>query len=168
MKLSSEEKKLVRSGLDVAHDDIYDENEIWMRYSSDKVDIGERLAGVLRVLGQAFPLRKKLRALSIGSGSEPQFRILEAAIRGGLYLLDLDRPALDVVRERIRRQSVRGVVTIKQDYNRVLLDPAATRRFVATKLGGKRVELITDLREPLPLRSCAPGGEPRRADGFKK
>ena len=34
------DQALIRKGLRVAHSDIYDENEIWMRYSNDKVDIG--------------------------------------------------------------------------------------------------------------------------------
>jgi hypothetical protein len=63
-----------------------DDNYIWSRYSNDKTDIGEHLASVIRTLSAALPLNRKLRALSIGLSSEPQFRILET----GVHLLDID------------------------------------------------------------------------------
>ena len=118
------------------------QDKIWSRYSRDKVDIGETLARVLRTLSKALPLNRPLRALSVGSSTEPQFRILEANFSGGLYLLDIERPALQVIRERIRRQSLTHVFTLRHDYTKVFLDRDATRRFLQTELGGKRLDLI--------------------------
>ena len=143
MKRSSSKKRLIERGIRVAHSDIYKEDKIWARYSSDKVDIGEKLALVIRVLSQAFPLAKPLRALSVGSGDEPQFRILEASFRGGLYLLDIDGKMLEVVKERVKRQFIRGVITVRADYNKHLLSAAAAELFLKRRLGGKRVHLIT-------------------------
>jgi len=143
MKTGTIDRKTIELGLKAADSDIYDENEIWSRYSNDKVDIGEELAGVLRTLSKALPLSKTLRALSIGSGVEPQFRIMESAIRGGLYLLDVDKEALDIIEERTHRQSIQHVATILCDYNKILETPDNTENFVKTELNGKKMDLIT-------------------------
>jgi len=118
------------------------QDKIWSRYSRDKVDIGETLARVLRTLSKALPLDRPLRALSVGSSTEPQFRILEANFRGGLYLLDVERAALGVIRERIRRQSLTHVFPLRHDYTKVFLDREATGRFLRHDLGGRRLDLI--------------------------
>jgi len=52
MKTGTIDRKTIELGLKAADSDIYDENEIWSRYSNDKVDIGEELAGVLRTLSK--------------------------------------------------------------------------------------------------------------------
>jgi hypothetical protein len=114
------------------------QDKIWSRYSYDKVDIGETLARVLRTLSQALPLRRPLRALSVGSSTEPQFRILEATFRGGLYLLDIERAALEVIRERVQRQALTHVVTLQHDYRQLFLERTSTREFLHRELGGKR------------------------------
>lgn len=134
---------MFKTGLRAGETDMYDEDEIWSRYSGDKPDIGQALMDVLRNLERALPLSRKLRALSIGSGSEPQFPILQAACRGGLFLLDIDPVPLKVVDERVRRQGLSGVKTIRGDYNRLLLDPSRCRRFHKSRLAGKRLDLIT-------------------------
>jgi hypothetical protein len=120
-----------------------DQDKIWSRYSHDKVDVGEVLAKVIRTLNVALPLNLSLRALSIGSSDEPQFRILETAFRGGLYLLDINNCALDVVRGRIRRQHTDHVITIKDDYNRVFLNDRSRGYFFKRKLNNKKVHLVT-------------------------
>jgi len=134
---------LVAAGLRAGETDMYNEDEIWSRYSGDKPDIGRALMAVLRNLDHNLPLSRKLRALSIGSGSEPQFRILQAAVRGGLFLLDIDQVPLNVVNERVRRQGLSGVKTIRGDYNRLLLDPARAKKFREDRLAGSRIDLIT-------------------------
>jgi hypothetical protein len=118
------------------------QDKIWSRYSRDKVDIGETLARVLRTLSKALPLGRPLRALSVGSSTEPQFRILESSFQGGLYLQDIERSALGVIRERIRRQSLTHVFTLRHDYTKVFLDRGATQRFLRTALGGRRLDLV--------------------------
>jgi len=118
------------------------QSQIWSRYSHDKVDIGERMAAVLRTLSRAVPLGRRMRALSVGSSSEPQFRLLAANFRGGLYLLDVERAALAIIRERMRRQGVAPVYPLRGDYTRILLDRDRTRRFLAEELGGERLDLI--------------------------
>lgn len=136
-------KKLIEQGIKVADYNIYQEDKIWSRYSNDKVDIGEELAKVIRTLNKAFPLSKAMRALSIGSSAEPQFRILETAFRGGLYLLDMDKEALEIVKERIERQYTDHVKPVRSDYKNVLLNQKKAKLFLRKKLDNKKVELIT-------------------------
>lgn len=120
-----------------------DQDRIWSRYSNDKVDIGEKLAAVIRTLSRAAPLNRKLRALSIGSSNEPQFRILETAFQGGLYLFDIDRAALESVKERISRQHTAHVWTVEGDYKKTFLDAGHTRSFFSGPLRRRKVDLVT-------------------------
>ena len=107
---------LIRQGVRTSRALMSQQDKIWSRYSRDKVDIGERLARVLRTLSRALPLELPLRALSVGSSTEPQFRLLEASFRGGLYLMDIEQAALAVVRERIRRQAVTHITPLRGSY----------------------------------------------------
>lgn len=135
--------KIIESGIKAASIKIGEEDRIWSKFSHDKVDIGEVLAKVIRTLNKEFPLKKQLRALSIGSSSEPQFRILETAFRGGLYLFDIDKKALSVVRERIQRQCTDHAYIIHGDYNKIFLNQNSLNMFVKEKLDGEKVELVT-------------------------
>ena len=137
------DKDLIERGMKVGELKMYQEDKIWSRYSNDKVDIGEELAKVIRTLSKEFPLSRPLVALSVGSSDEPQFRILETAFRGGLYLFDVDQCALDIVQERIRRQATDHVYTICGDYNKIFMDTMLSGSFLRTKLHGKRANLIT-------------------------
>jgi hypothetical protein len=130
-------------GLRAAREHIHDQDKIWSRYSNDKVDIAGGLARVIRTLSKSLPLTKSLKALSIGSSNEPQFRILESAFRGGLYLLDIEEAALDIVAERIERQNTQHVKTIQGNYRDLLLDKRNVRRFRHKELNGHRMTLIT-------------------------
>ena len=134
---------LIEAGIRCAHSPMVDEDDIWSRYSNDKTDIGEHLARVIRTLSAAVPLNRKLRALSIGSSSEPQFRILETAFRGGLYLLDIDPNALETVRDRVTRQNIGHVSMIAADYNEQLHEGQRTRQFLEQSLDNRPVDLIT-------------------------
>ncbi|MDD5084602.1 MAG: class I SAM-dependent methyltransferase [Candidatus Omnitrophica bacterium] len=136
-------KKLIERGLGVADFKTFEADKIWSRYSNDKVVIGEGLGRVIRVLSKTLPLAKPLTALSIGSSNEPQFRILETAFRGGLYLLDIEEEALDIVKERIRRQWTDHVSTIRGNFNKIFLDKKNTVRFLKAKLGGRKMNLVT-------------------------
>jgi len=135
--------KMIDLGLKVADTNIYEEDKIWSQYSSDKVDIGQRLTKVIRTLYKALPLTSPLRALSVGSGSEPQYKILESAFRGGLYLLDIDESSLDIINERIQRQRTDHITTILDDFNKVFLSSRNTDQLLNSCLLGKRVNLIT-------------------------
>ena len=134
---------VIEEGIRSAATRMVDQDRIWSQYSNDKVDIGERLAAVIRTLSAALLLTKKLRALSIGSSNEPQFRVLETAFRGGLYLFDIDQKALDKVNERIRRQSTGHVATIQGDYKQAFFDSGHTEAFFKGPLKRKKVDLIT-------------------------
>lgn len=134
---------MIEAGIRSAHSLMMDENDIWSRYSNDKTDIGEHLAEVIRTLSAALPLTRKLRALSIGSSSEPQFRILETAFRGGLYLLDIDPQALETVRERVTRQDIRHVRMITGDYNHLLRQPESVISFFRQSLDNRKLDLVT-------------------------
>ncbi|MFA5164909.1 MAG: class I SAM-dependent methyltransferase [Candidatus Omnitrophota bacterium] len=137
------DKDLISRGIKVADSRMYRQDKIWSKYSRDKVDIGEKLAAVIRVLHKKLPLNRPIRALSVGSSDEPQFRILEAVFRGGLYLLDIEKPALEIVDERIRRQSLDHVRTVCGDYTRIFRCGKNTALFLDKVLGGRKVELIT-------------------------
>ena len=136
-------KKIIEIGIKAGDVDMYDEDSIWIENSSDKIDIGDVLMEVIRDLQKGLPLSRELRAISIGSGAEPQFKILEAAFKGGLYLLDIDPVPLNIVKERLRREWIKHVETITADYNKVLMDPEKARQFFKKRLGGKRLDLIT-------------------------
>lgn len=136
-------RQLIEAGVRVGDLQMAAEDKIWSRYSNDKVDIGERLARVLRALHKAFPLATPLRALSIGSSAEPQFRLLQTAFAGGLYLLDIERAALDVVRERSLRQLTTNVATLHGDYRDTFLREGRCARFLRSRLGGRKVHLVT-------------------------
>ena len=130
-------------GLRAAGGLMYRQDKVWSRHSDDKVDIAHTLAGVLRTLGHALPLDLPFTALSIGSSNEPQFRILESACRGGLYLLDIEDAALAVVEERVRRQHTPHVRAVRGDYREVFRDEGSVLRFRDEHLGGGRPTLIT-------------------------
>jgi hypothetical protein len=136
-------KQLVDSGFRAADSGMADEDLIWSLNSNDKVDIGERLACVIRTLHMANPLTKKMRALSLGSSSEPQFRILETAFRGGLYLMDIDQQALDFVMERVQRQYTGHVLTVRGNYLDFVNKPDFPGELLTTCLQGKKIDLIT-------------------------
>ncbi|MBI4706396.1 MAG: class I SAM-dependent methyltransferase [Candidatus Omnitrophica bacterium] len=137
------DRELMNLGLNACSRGMCEEDRVWSRYSHDKVDIGEELAKVIRTLNKGLSLSEPIRALSIGSSIEPQFRILETACRGGLYLLDIDKAALGVVKERIKRQCTSYVSAIHGDYNRILLNTSHARAFLKKYLGGEKVRLIT-------------------------
>jgi len=132
----------MRAGVSTSRALMSQQDKIWSRYSRDKVDIGETLARIFRTLGKALPLHRPLRALSVGSSTEPQFRLLESNVRGALYLLDIEQAALAVINERIRRQSVTNVFPLRHDYTEIFLDRERTRRFLREELGGRRLDLI--------------------------
>lgn len=135
--------ELVQKGIRVADSKMFQEDKVWSKYSNDKVDIGEALGQIIRTLHKALPVEQPLAALSIGSSNEPQFRILETAFRRGLYLLDIEQEALEVVRERIARQLTGHVHTLAGDYREVFRTQESTAEFVAGALHGSRAELVT-------------------------
>jgi hypothetical protein len=136
------DKKTFERGLHAADSRMYHEDKIWSRYSNDKVDIGETLAQVIRTLNKDLPLNKKISALSIGSSNEPQFRILETFCRQGLYLLDIEKDALDVVRERVGRQKTTHVKTILADYDRCFFNCRKCSSFFSKCLNGEKINLV--------------------------
>ena len=172
-------------GLRAARTQMYVQDKVWSRYSNDKVDIAHHLAAVIRRLVKSLPLGRPLRALSIGSSNEPQFRILESAFRGGLYLLDIEEAALDVVDERIARQATDHVHPFAATTGRCSATRAApiasaargsaaaacsssrctTRCTTATKHPGCRCWAGSSRRSSPAAADGADGGDPRRADG---
>jgi hypothetical protein len=135
--------RLERIARDAGRTRMYQQDKVWSRYSNDKVDIAATLGRVVRTLAHALPTSARLRALSIGSSNEPQFRILASTFEGGLYLLDIEEAALDVVAERIARQNTPHVTLIRGDYAKLLASDTSTRRFRTRRLGGKRMTLVT-------------------------
>ncbi len=142
MKAGSDDD-LIEVGVKAADTNIFQQNKIWARYTNEKADIAEVLMRVIRKLAKATDADRPLRALSIGSSDEPQFRILEATFKGGLYLLDVDPKALDIVNERIVRQMIKRVSTVQGDFTQDFADDNTSRRTLAEQLGGQPFELIT-------------------------
>jgi hypothetical protein len=68
---------------------------------------------------------------------------LETAFRQGLYLVDIEQEALEVVRERIERQMTNQVKTFAGDYRRIFHTEESAADFVRSVLCGSRVELVT-------------------------
>jgi len=136
-------RKLIEEGVRISDSLIFRQDKVWSRYSSDKVNIGETLARVIRTLQKYLPLDYELSALSIGSSNEPQFRILQSGFSANLFLLDLEKDALETVRERIRRQNTRNVCVIQGDYNRIFASSKKAEEFREKRLLDKRMELIT-------------------------
>jgi hypothetical protein len=137
------DKQLILDGMMAGEIDMYKEDSIWSRNSGDKVDIAQELMRVIRGIFASVPATCQLRALSIGSGSEPQFQILEAAFSGGLYLLDIDSVPLSVINSRIKRHWIEHVTTIQADYNKNLIRADDAALFLKEYLGGIRQDLIT-------------------------
>jgi len=136
-------KKLIEMGMRAGNSDMYDEDLLWSRYSRDKVDIAEVLMGVIRNLFGTAPQSSRLRVLSIGSGSEPQFQILESAFTGGVCLLDVDDIPLEIVNDRIKRQWIDHVTTVQGNYCKMLVLLEDAERSRRKSLGNERVGLIT-------------------------
>ncbi len=134
---------MIEKGILAGEIDMYEEDNTWSQNSSDKVDIAEELMCVIRNIFRTISADRLLNALSIGSGSEPQFQILEAAFRGGLYLLDIDSIPLSVIDKRIKNHWIDHVKTIQADYNKVLVHDADAHLFLSRELGGTRQDLIT-------------------------
>ncbi len=135
--------ELVERGLAVAGSPIYRQNKIWARNTDEKASVAASLTTAIRALFKAVPLEQPLAALSIGSGDEPQFRILLAAFQAGVSLYDIDEHALETVRKRLDRQMIGGVATIRGDYTRDFVDPTAAKQALASRLGSRPFDLIT-------------------------
>jgi hypothetical protein len=129
-------------GMRAAESPMVRQDKIWARYSSDKVDVAHGLSDVIRALVGASNTCRPLRAISAGSSSEPQFRILESMFRGGLWLVDVEREAIDIIRERNRRQSIGHVHPIQGDYLSLFGNEGSATRFTRDVLSGQRADLI--------------------------
>jgi len=141
--LKQGDARLIERGISISDAKMYDEDKIWSRYSNDKVDIGEELGNVIRTIIKTLPIHTEMKALSFGSSSEPQFRILETSFRGGVFLLDVEKEALDIIRERIKRQYTHHVYTIHANYTRIFLNQRRREMFLRTKLKGSKMNLVT-------------------------
>jgi hypothetical protein len=143
MKFNLSQQKRLELGLHAAHSYMYQQDKIWAAHSNDKIDIADALFSVIRNLHKALPRDEPMRALSIGSSNEPQFRILASAFNAGFYLLDIEEKALSVVDERVKRQCIEHVHLIQGDYQTKLADSKAVQEFRRTALHDNRLALIT-------------------------
>jgi hypothetical protein len=130
-------------GMRAANSPMVRQDKIWARYSGDKVDVAHGLADVIRSLVRSLDTDRPLRALSLGSSSEPQFRILESIFREGLWLVDIEQTAIDIILERNKRQGINHVRAVRGDYLSLLANEESARRFVREVLGGRRMDLVT-------------------------
>lgn len=133
---------LIERGLRAAESPLATQVMTWARYTDEKADIAASLARTIRAMLQGRPVEQGLRALSIGSSTEPQFRLLHAFFQNGLYLFDIDETALAVIAERLERQMIEGVFGVQGDYVRDFADERSARATLDAKLGGEPFELI--------------------------
>ncbi|WP_299011562.1 hypothetical protein [uncultured Shewanella sp.] len=135
--------KNIQLGLDAADSAIFQSSKIWAKYSDEKADVAHILIGMICQLAQKIGSEKAMRALAIGSADEPQFRLLEAAFRGGLYLFDIDNKALDTVNNKITRQFIKNVQTVQGDFVNVFSSAQSTQQCLQSQLGHVKFDLIT-------------------------
>jgi hypothetical protein len=141
MNLSENER--IEIGMRAAESPMVRQDKIWARYSGDKVDVGHGLADAIRMIVRNADADAPLRALSLGSSSEPQFRILESMFRAGLWLVDIEPEAIEIIRERNTRQGIDHVHPVEADYLKLFGGDDAARRFGREHLGGRGVDLVT-------------------------
>ncbi|MEM6462114.1 MAG: class I SAM-dependent methyltransferase [Pseudomonadota bacterium] len=141
--LNSTDNMLIERGLLAAEARTFEQNKIWARHTDEKPDVAASLMRVVRRLHRTLPFEKELSALSIGSGDEPQFRLLDAAFRGGVCLYDIDAKALASVRARIERQMLGTVSLCTGDYTKDFCDPQTAARTLQKKFTCKPFDLIT-------------------------
>jgi hypothetical protein len=139
--LSLRERQVI--GMRAAESPMVRQDKAWARYSSDKIDVAHGLSDVIRALVRASNTCRPLRAISAGSSSEPQFRILESMFRGGLWLVDIERQAIDIIHERNKRQCISHVHPVQGDYLSLFGSEDAATRFTRDVLNGQRADLIT-------------------------
>ncbi|MCR9088879.1 MAG: hypothetical protein NXH97_19295 [Rhodobacteraceae bacterium] len=135
--------ELIEIGLRAARTPLRRQVKLWARHADEKPDVAADLMACLRWLHRVTPADRPLRALSIGSSEEPQFRLLSAAAGGGLWLYDADATALAAVRDRIRRQMLVDIHLTHGDYSADFSGPVAARDALAARLGGAPFDLIT-------------------------
>ncbi len=140
--LAISDEKLIEQGLRAGETALCHKVKTWARHSNEKADVAAVQMDIVRQLDRDHPAPRPLRALSIGCSSEPQFRLLEAAYRGGLYLYDADGAALKGLRARINRQMINGVVPVQGNYLRDFRSAPAARAALAERLGGEPFDLI--------------------------
>ncbi len=137
------EQELVEIGLEAAETPLREQVKIWARHTNEKSDVAAELMTVFRQLYSVIAPEKPVKILSIGSSDEPQFRLLNAASQGGLWLYDADRQALATVNERLGRQMLDNVQLIPGDYLTDFATQERARRTKQNRLGGNRFDLIT-------------------------
>jgi hypothetical protein len=99
--------------------------------------------GVMRALASSLPEDAPVSGLSLGCSDEPQLRMIAPFCRAGLHLVDIESAALQSLDERIRRQRLRAVRTVRDDFVHALADEPAAERFRAERLADHRVNLVT-------------------------
>lgn len=67
---------LIYQGLKAAETGIAEQNYVWSRFSGDKPDVGQGLMRALHMLAFARGGSLPVNIISIGSGAEPQLRLM--------------------------------------------------------------------------------------------
>jgi hypothetical protein len=62
--------------------------------------------------------------------------------REGLWLVDIEQAAIDIILERNKRQGINHARAVRGDYLSLLANEDSARRFVREVLGGRRMDLI--------------------------
>lgn len=122
---------------------MFNEDLIWSQNSNDKTDISKELMAVIRKMNKFLPIDKKLTALSIGSGFEPQLKILIAAFQSAVTLLDIDKIPLNEIKLYANLRGIQNIRTIKADYTSEFFSPSETIAFRDKNLNKEKQDLIT-------------------------
>ncbi len=130
-------------GIKASDSNMFNEDVVWSQNSSDKTDISKELMQVIRQITKSLPINKKLTALSIGSGFEPQFKILVAAFQNSITLLDIDEVPLNAVKIYAKQRGITNVKTVKADYTNEFLTSTKTAEFFKVNLNENKQDLIT-------------------------
>lgn len=135
------EQSIIDKGLKAAETAISEQNYIWSRYSGDKPDVAKGAMRALKLMANAKNDWQPINIMSIGSGAEPQFRLLTATNYKRILLLDSETDALSMLNERIGRQFYQNVHTRLENYE-AFLDLEYTRLFLRTQFGNEKIDAI--------------------------
>lgn len=140
--LAMDDAELIEAGLRSAEIGLDAQNRIWCEHSDEKLDDARGLMSALRVLHRLVAVGEPLSGLSIGSSEAPQLPLMQAACQKHLLLYDIDRLALERLKERLHRQFLKHVTPVVGDYTLDFSDAAAARRSLQDKLSGQAMHLV--------------------------
>lgn len=133
--------QIIEQGLRAAETAICEQNLIWSRYSGDKPDVAKGVMRAFHMLALARKNYHPINIVSIGCGSEPQLRLLNAANHKNIVLIDKDPAVLDSINKRVNRQFYKNIYPVQENYE-AFLDLNYTRAFLKMQLNGCKADAV--------------------------